>query len=76
MSRPRIHPAVSAEDAARAPCFRGVSWKRKRWEAQIWCQGRSLFLGSFASAEDAARAYDRKARELRGPQAPVNFPEN
>lgn len=52
--------------------FKGVTWhsKNKRWIAQI--QG-GHYLGSYATAEDAARAYDKKAKELFGEFARLNF---
>ncbi len=56
--------------------FRGVTFNKKcsKWQAQIKHQGRNIYLGVFASAEDAARAYDRRAVAEFGPFARVNFP--
>ena len=57
--------------------FRGVTWckGKARWESQLCVDGVRHFLGRFASAEDAARAYDAKARTLMGDFAWCNFPE-
>jgi len=56
--------------------YKGVSWdkRRKRFLACIRCNGKYYYLGRFKSETDAAKAYDRKARELFGQFAFLNFP--
>jgi hypothetical protein len=56
--------------------YKGVSWfkRAEKWTAQIWYDGESIHLGYFVSKEDAARAYDKKAKELYGEFAVLYFP--
>ena len=46
--------------------YRGVYWRHGSWKARAKQNGCDLHLGSFDSEMEAARAYDRKAREVHG----------
>ena len=53
--------------------YLGVSYQENRIRAHIQLKGKKIFLGSFGTEEDAARAYDNKAIELFGEYANLNF---
>lgn len=54
--------------------YRGVSWSSitKKWQAFVSVRGKSIYLGVFASKEDASRAYDEAARQHYGEFAATN----
>lgn len=59
--------------------FKGVKPSGRRWLAQInrdSPQPEYCYLGTFDTIEEAARAYDAKAREWYGEFAHLNFPDS
>jgi hypothetical protein len=58
--------------------YKGVTWYRhiSKWAARIQCHNVERHLGVFSSEFDAAKAYDRAARECFGEFAKLNFPDN
>jgi hypothetical protein len=53
----------------------GVKRVGRKWEAEINLQGKRYYLGRYEDPAEAARVRDRKAYELHGPYAYLNFPE-
>lgn len=55
--------------------FIGVTTHRGEnvWRAQIGIDGKRTYIGRFKTPEEAARAYDKRARETFGEFANLNF---
>jgi hypothetical protein len=73
---PRQHMAARGPMGG-ASRFVGVYRRgENRWEARIRCRGKVYYLGYFDDEIAAAKARDRKAYELHGEFAYLNFPED
>ena len=77
--RPRRAKAAKAvakkQKAAETSAYTGVRQEKKtgRWRADIQHDKRRVYVGTFRSEEEAARAYDRVAIHLRK-KTGLNFP--
>lgn len=56
--------------------YRGVQPDCNKWHARIKDGARNVYLGSFSTPEEAARAYDVAALRLFGEYATLNFPSD
>lgn len=77
----RIYGDPLADNRPRSSEFRGVIRRADGsgiapWRATILVNGKRYSGGQFLTPEDAARSYDRMARELLGDKARLNFPED
>lgn len=62
---PTVHTAKSSQ-------FRGVSKRANGWEASTEVDGKSVYLGTYATEADAARAYNEGVLRIRGEGAKLN----
>ena len=81
MDRPSLkRPRTAGEDAHSlrevrsrpSSGFYGVYASGKRWQARIYYNSKKHNLGTFDTKQEAALAYDRKARQC-GKDKPLNY---
>lgn len=56
--------------------FKGVTKYLNRWKSEIEVFGKKMHIGVFATAIEAAKAYDESAKRLHGEFAFLNFPDS
>lgn len=69
--------AQNTQHARKRGKYKGVTFNQleQKYKARIQVKGRRYTIGTFETAEDAAHAYDAKAKQLHGRFAKLNFPE-
>lgn len=55
--------------------LKGITRRYGKWVAQLRHDGKHYYLGSYDTPVEAALSYDRKAREVFGGFANLNFPD-
>lgn len=79
LPRPEVVPPPGTPDRPRRGrprngAYFGVTRVNGRYRARFYHDGDPIYLGSYETPEEAALAHDRKALELRGVNADLNFP--
>jgi hypothetical protein len=76
-----IRPATRSQNnhnrkkfASNSSPYKGITRNKRKWVAQIRVNRENFYLGSFDTAEEAARVYDEAARKVFGEFARLNFP--
>ncbi|KAH0457037.1 hypothetical protein IEQ34_014944 [Dendrobium chrysotoxum] len=70
-------PATNTQPSAPPPDYRGIYFKSGKWFAQVYTGGnpKTIYIGTYSTAEMAAIAYDVAMLTIRGDNAVFNFPD-
>ena len=71
-----IQPITSDRRAKTPECpstYRGVSWSKGRWQAEIRVNAHMHYIGRFDDEEAAARAFDEKVKQVL--DSPIFLPD-
>lgn len=74
-SQNAVNKIVSKDNTSgyKGVSYRGNEKRIKRWRAYIKQNRKQIFIGNYLTAEEAAKAYDKKAKEIYGQFAKPNF---
>lgn len=78
-SSARLSPSKNLQPNVEEMKYKGVRWRKwGKWVSEIRLPNsrERIWLGSFDTAQKAARAFDAALFCLRGPTAKFNFPDN
>jgi len=72
------HGNIKKQRGVYTSIYKGVCFESRyklKWLASIKVGGVQMYIGRYPTEEEAARAYDKKAKELFGEFAYLNFPD-
>lgn len=55
--------------------YKGISLRNDKYQARVWNGEKFIYAGISKDIKEAARMHDRKAYEIHGDKAVLNFPE-
>jgi hypothetical protein len=71
-----IHRTLRGLRKQGSTIYHGVSRNPSgKYKAAVWSNKKSFHIGTYSTPEEAAHAYDKKAKELLGDKAKLNFPD-
>jgi hypothetical protein len=80
--RDNLRPATVSQNGANrkrsknnSSGYKGVDWQGGLWRVRLAVEKKRLYLGHFKDLIEAARSYDKAAKQHFGEYARLNFPE-